>query len=172
MALISIEQDNFERVIKFGFAKKPGDEIIKYLIFELMGKHSNIFYLDKNHKIISLGKQINSSQSSFRTISTGSIYSEPPINLKKIPTENESYQSWKESISTVSGSLKYCLINTYQGVSPILTKQLEFFSNLSSLEIMNKNIDLISDSNLKKIFKSWIISVSYTHLTLPTIYSV
>ena len=41
MALISIEQDKFERVIKFGFAKKPGDEIIKYLIFELMGKHSN-----------------------------------------------------------------------------------------------------------------------------------
>ena len=105
MALISIEQDNLERVIKFGFAKKPGDEIIKYLIFELMGKHSNIFYLDKNHKIISLGKQINSSQSSFRTISTGSIYSEPPINLKKIPTENESYQSWKDSISTVSESL-------------------------------------------------------------------
>ena len=160
MALISIEQDNFERVIKFGFAKKPGDEIIKYLIFELMGKHSNIFYLDKNHKIISLGKQINSSQSSFRTISTGSIYSEPPINLKKIPTENESYQSWKESISTVSESLEYCLINTYQGVSPILTKQLEFFSNLSSLEIMNKNIDLISDSNLKKIFKSWIIWIN------------
>ena len=160
MALISIEQDNFERVIKFGFAKKPGNEIIKYLIFELMGKHSNIFYLDKNQKIISLGKQINSSQSSFRTISTGSIYSEPPINLKKIPTENESYQSWKESISTVSESLEYCLINTYQGVSPILTKQLEFFSNLSSLEIMNKNIDLISDSNLKKIFKSWIIWIN------------
>ena len=160
MALISIEQDNFERVIKFGFAKKPGDEIIKYLIFELMGKHSNIFYLDKNYKIISLGKQINSSQSSFRTISTGSIYSEPPINLKKIPTENESYKSWKESISTVSESLKYCLINTYQGVSPILTKQLEFFSNLNSLEIMNKNIDCISDSDLKEIFKSWRIWIN------------
>ncbi len=160
MALISIEQDNFERVIKFGFAKRPGDEIIKYLIFELMGKHSNIFYLDKNYKIISLGKQINSSQSSFRTISTGSIYSEPPINLKKIPTENESYQSWKESISTVSESLKYCLINTYQGVSPILTTQLEFFSNLNSLEIMNKNIDCISDSDLKEIFKSWRIWIN------------
>jgi len=155
MALISIKQDSFERVIKFGFAKKPGDEISKYLIFELMGKHSNIFYLDKDHKIISLGKQINSSQSSFRIISTGSIYSEPPINSKKEPRENESYQSWKESISAVPESLKYCLINTYQGVSPILTRQLEIFSNLSSYEIMNKNIDCISESNLKKIFKSW-----------------
>ena len=128
MALISIDQDNFERVIKFGFAKKPGDEISKYLIFELMGKHSNIFYLDNKHKIIAVGKQIKSSQSSFRTISTGSIYSGPPVNLKKQPREDESFQSWKNSISILPESLKYCLINTYQGVSPILTKQLEVVS--------------------------------------------
>jgi len=160
MALISINQDDFERVIKFGFAKKPGDEISKYLIFELMGKHSNIFYLDNKHKIIAVGKQINSSQSSFRTISTGSIYSDPPVNLKKRPREDESFQSWKDSISTVPESLKYCLINTYQGVSPILTKQLEVFSNTSYSEIMEKNIDFISDANLKEIFKSWKIWIN------------
>ena len=160
MALISIQQDNFERVIKFGFAKKPGQEISKYLIFELMGKHSNIFYLDEKHKIIAVGKQIKSNQSSFRTISTGSIYSEPPINLKKKPTENESFQSWKDSISTVPESLKNCLINTYQGVSPILAKQIEVFSNISDSEIMNKNIEFISESNLQKIFNSWRIWIN------------
>ncbi|MDC3159265.1 NFACT family protein [Prochlorococcus sp. AH-716-G10] len=155
MALVTLEQDKFERVIKFGFAKKPGDEINKYLIFELMGKHSNIFYLDNNQKIIAVGKQINSNQSSFRTVSTGSIYSEPPKNMKKEPSPNESYETWKASISSVPESLKYCLINTYQGVSPILTKQLETFSNLGSEEIMNKNIDFISETNLKKIYQSW-----------------
>ena len=155
MALVTIEQDKFERVIKFGFAKKPGDEINKYLIFELMGKHSNIFYLDNNQKIIAVGKQINSNQSSYRTVSTGSIYSEPPKNMKKEPSPNETYETWKESISSVPESLKYCLINTYQGVSPILTKQLETFSNLGSEEIMNKNIDFISETNLKKIYQSW-----------------
>ncbi|MDC3118473.1 NFACT family protein [Prochlorococcus sp. AH-716-K03] len=155
MALVTLKQDKFERVIKFGFAKKPGDEINKYLIFELMGKHSNIFYLDNNQKIIAVGKQINSNQSSFRTVSTGSFYSEPPKNMKKEPSPNESYKTWKESISTVPETLKYCLINTYQGVSPILIKQLEIFSNLDSEEIMNKNIDFISEPNLKKIYQSW-----------------
>jgi len=160
MALISIDQYDFERVIKFGFAKKPGDEISKYLIFELMGKHSNIFYLDKKYKVIAVGKQISADKSSFRTISTGSIYSDPPVNLKKQPREDESFQSWKESISTVPESLKYCLINTYQGVSPILTKQLEVFSYVSDSEIMDKNIDFISDANLKEIFKSWKIWIN------------
>ncbi len=155
MALVTIEQDKFERVIKFGFAKKPGFEINKYLIFELMGKHSNIFYLDKNKKIIAVGKQINPNKSNFRIVSTGAIYSEPPKIMKKEPCPNESYASWKESISSVPESLRYCLINTYQGVSPILTKQLETYSNLSSSEIMNKNIDFISETNLKKIYQSW-----------------
>ncbi len=155
MALVTLEQDKFERVIRFGFAKKPGDEINKYLIFELMGKHSNIFYLDNNQKIIAVGKQIHSNQSSFRTVSTGSIYSEPPKNMKKEPSPYESYETWKESISSVPESLKNCLINTYQGVSPILTKQLETFSNLGNVEIMNKNIDFISETNLKKIYQSW-----------------
>ena len=86
MVLVTIEQDKFERVIKFGFAKKPGDEINKYLIVELMGKHSNIFYLDNNQKIIAVGKQIKSNQSSFRIVSTGSIYSDPPKNVKKEPS--------------------------------------------------------------------------------------
>ena len=160
MALISIDQDNFERVIKFSFAKKPGDEINKYLIFELMGKHSNIFYLDNKGKIIAVGKQIKSNQSSFRTISTGLIYSDPPVNLKKQPREDESFQSWKESISTVPESLKYCLINTYKGVIPILKKQLEVLSNTSDSEIMEKNIDFIKDGNLKEIFKSWKIWIN------------
>ena len=160
MALTSIKQNNFERVIKFEFAKKPGDETSKYLIFEIMGKHSNIFYLDKNQKIVALGKQLNSRQSSFRNISTGSIYSEPPINLKKKPSVNESFESWKDSISRVPESLKYCLINTYQGVSPILTKQIAFFSKIDDFEIMEKNIDCISESNLKKIFKSWKIWIN------------
>ena len=160
MALISIDQDDFERVIKFSFAKKPGDEINKYLIFELMGKHSNIFYLDNKHKIIAVGKQIKSSQSSFRTISTGSIYSGPPVNLKKQPREDESFQSWKDSISIVPESLKYCLINTYQGVSPILTKQLEVVSATVNSEIMEKNIDFISNSDLKEIFKNWKIWIN------------
>ena len=79
---------------------------------------------------------------------------------KKKPREDESFQSWKDSISIVPESLKYCLINTYQGVSPILTKQLEVVSNTGDSEIMEKNIDFISDSDLKEIFKNWKIWIN------------
>ena len=155
MALVSIKQDKFERVIKFEFAKKPGDKVSKYLIFELMGKHSNIFYLDKNHKIIALGKQIKSTQTSFRSISTGNLYTSPPNNFKKEPNKNESFVNWRKNLSSLPESLKISLINTYQGVSPILIKQIEYFSKLEKHNLMNKNILLIEEKYLKEIFIAW-----------------
>jgi len=156
MALVSIKQDKFERVIQLEFAKRPGDKISKFLIFELMGKHSNIFYLDKNQKIIALGKQIKSSQSSFRKISTGNYYSPPPSNdFKKEPQENETFEKWKENLSSFPEPLKNSLLNTYQGVSPILIKQIEYISKLKKYNLMNKNILLIDDKYLKEIFTTW-----------------
>ncbi len=155
MALVFIEQDKFERVIKFAFAKKPGDLIDKYLIFELMGKHSNIFYLDKNLKIIAAGKQVKSTQSSYRTISTGNIYKLPPLNNKKEPNENETFQEWKSLLKVVPDTLKNALLRNYQGVSPILIKQIEYLSNLESNNVMNQSVDLIEDKYLKEIFIIW-----------------
>ena len=157
MALVEIIQDKFERVIKFAFAKKPGDEVIKYLIFELMGKHSNIFYLDKHLKIIAAGKQIKSTQSSHRTISTGTLYQEPPVKFKKEPNEKESYITWKENLLSLEDSLKNSLIKSYQGVSPILTEQIQYLANL---EVMNQNVALIDDIYLKKIFDIWNIWIN------------
>jgi len=155
MALVSIEQDKFERIIKFAFAKKPGDLIDKYLIFELMGKHSNIFYLDKNLKIIAAGRQVKSTQSSYRTISTGNIYKQPPLNIKKEPNENETFQEWKSILRILPDTLKNSLLRNYQGVSPILIKQIEYLSNLEINDVMNKNVDLIDDKYLKEIFIIW-----------------
>jgi len=155
MALVGIKQDKFDRVIKFEFAKRPGDEISKYLILELMGKHSNFFYLDKNHKIIAAGKQIKANQSSYRTISTGDFYTSPPKNLKKEPNEKESFISWKEYLLSRPESLKYTLINSYQGVSPILTKQIEYIAGLEKSNVMNTDITLLNDELLQKIFHIW-----------------
>ena len=177
MALVAIKQEKFERVIKFEFAKKPGDEVSKYLIFELMGKHSNIFYLDKNLKIITAGRQIKSNQSSYRTISTGILYTPPPINLKKEPNENESFESWRENLLILPDSLKKSLIYNYQGVSPCLLNQISYIVNYEMKEnimvdnIMDQNIESIDERNLRKIYtiwKRWIIRFNNNEFNFTT----
>ncbi len=76
--MVEITQTGFERIVTFRLATRPGKEIEKELIVELMGRHSNILLLDRTGKVITLGKQIKESQSRLRPIGTGDIYTSPP----------------------------------------------------------------------------------------------
>jgi len=78
LALVKIEQTGFERIVRFKFSSRPGKEIEKEVVVELMGRHSNILLLDRSSKVITLGKQIKESQSRLRPIGTGDIYTSPP----------------------------------------------------------------------------------------------
>ena len=52
LALVKIEQTGFERIVKFKFSSRPGKEIEKEVVVELMGRHSNILLLDRTSKVI------------------------------------------------------------------------------------------------------------------------
>ena len=58
LALVEIGQTGFERLVRFKFSSRPGKEIEKEVVVELMGRHSNILLLDTTRKVITLGKQI------------------------------------------------------------------------------------------------------------------
>ena len=58
LALVEIKQTGFERIVRFKLSSRPGKEVEKELIVELMGRHSNILLLDKTKKVITLCKQI------------------------------------------------------------------------------------------------------------------
>ncbi|GAF12815.1 fibronectin/fibrinogen-binding protein [Bacillus sp. JCM 19045] len=49
----AIEQDGFDRVITFTIANKDelGDRTEKQIIFEIMGRHSNIILIDKKTRL-------------------------------------------------------------------------------------------------------------------------
>ena len=78
LALVKIEQTGFERIVRFKFSSRPGKEIEKEIIVELMGRHSNILILDRSSKVVTLGKQIKQNHSRLRPIGTGDFYKSPP----------------------------------------------------------------------------------------------
>ena len=61
--MVKIEQTGFERIVRFKFSSRPGKEIEKEVVVELMGRHSNILLLDSSSKVVTLGKQIKESHS-------------------------------------------------------------------------------------------------------------
>ena len=155
LALVEIKQAGFERVIKFQFSRRPGQELEKELVIELMGRHSNILLLDSSKKVITLGKQIKESQSRLRPIVTGDIYTSPPPLKGLIPDFSEPFNSWKDNICLVPSTFKNSLRNTYQGISPTLTLQIASSNYKEALYIINQQVTDIELNTWEKIYKRW-----------------
>jgi len=71
LALVSIEQQGWERVVELGFARRPGESCQRWLVLELMGRRSNLFLLDERRRVVAAGRQVRPGQSRLRPIGTG-----------------------------------------------------------------------------------------------------
>ena len=124
LALIAIEQPGWERVVDLGFARRPGEAIERRLVIELMGRHSNLFLLDGEGRVIALARQVKAGQSRLRPIGTGDLYQPPPAQAGARPSLTESPASWRRQLSLLPLPLGRALRDAYQGISPTLSAQL------------------------------------------------
>ena len=169
LALVEIEQTGFERIVRFKLSSRPGKEIEKELIVELMGRHSNILLLDNTSKVITLGKQIKDSQSRLRPIGTGDIYTSPPPLKGLVPKLSESFNSWKNNICLVPSTFKNSLKNTYQGISPALALQIASNNYNEAFNITNQpvtNINLKTWEFLYQRWKDWLLDIENNNYTI------
>ena len=154
-ALLEIKQEGFERVVEFGFSLRPNEPIEKYLILELMGRHSNILLLNSNRQVITIGRQVRVNQSRLRPISTGDTYVPPPSLIGIKPTKEESLEKWKARLSLLPITFEKALLETYQGVSPSLCLQIASEKRQEAQEIINLNVKYISIETWKTLYKRW-----------------
>ena len=124
LALVSLEQQGWDRVVELGFAPRPGEALQRSLVLELMGRHSNLFLLDEQRRVIALGRQVRADQSRRRPIGTSDAYGPPPSMAGEPPRHLESQESWRRRLTLVPVTLKRALLEAYQGTSPALIRQL------------------------------------------------
>jgi predicted ribosome quality control (RQC) complex YloA/Tae2 family protein len=124
LALVSIEQQGWERVVELGFARRPGESCQRWLVLELMGRRSNLFLLDERRRVVAAGRQVRPEQSRLRPIGTGDAYSPPPSLAGEPPRSGESFDDWHRRLSLVPLPLQRALQDAYQGISPGLARQL------------------------------------------------
>lgn len=82
--IVSVTQPGLERIVRFELEhlNELGDLCRKYLIIELMGKHSNIIFCDDNNTIIDSIKHISGMISSVREVLPGRAYFIPKTQDK------------------------------------------------------------------------------------------
>lgn len=134
--LEQIEQNELERMITFKLKARDeiGDLSYKYLMVELMGKHSNVILLDEDqNKVIDSLKHVPSFQNRHRTILPGSEYKLPPAQHKENPLSIDGDRFIKK-IDFNSGKIDRQIVQAFTGISPLLSKEIVHRAYLGSEE--------------------------------------
>lgn len=127
--LVQICQQDFERILVLEFActTELGDPVTKYLIAELMGRHSNLIFTEENGRIIDSVKHVDVNVSSVRQVLPGLSYQGAPSQHKKNPlTEGEEDIRQLLSDSPPHQPLDKLLLQTYCGLSPLACREIAF----------------------------------------------
>ena len=138
--LISLEQPPLERVLYLNFSapNREGKEVIKTLVLEIMGKHSNLILLDtasKENKRIILGaiKPISPLVNRRRIILPHYNYSPPPLQDKLHPFAL-SYDTFVKEMSSLERQpAKSAILKNIQGISPFLAEEIVTRAGVSSI---------------------------------------
>ncbi len=149
LALVAIDQPGWERVVKLAFARRPAEPAERWLVAELMGRHSNLLLLDGQMRVIALARQVRSQQSRLRPIGTGDDYINPPPLAGEPPRLEESAASWRRRLSLLPLPLVQALLGAYQGVSPALVAQL------LPADWQQLPVDSLSDDQWLLLWRNW-----------------
>lgn len=162
--IIAIDQPDFDRIVNIYVESmnELGDYSVKKLIFEIMGRHSNIILTDDNNIILDCIKHITHDKSSVREVLPGKEYIMPPAqnkyNTLKLAKDN-FFKAFNNSLTKKAQSMIY---QSYTGISPVIASEIciragidasDFCESLNTANqeaLFNSFFDFISDVKSEK----------------------
>lgn len=123
--ITDITQPGLERIVQIHVEhlNEMGDLCRKVLVLELMGKHSNIIFINDEDMIIDSIKHISGMVSSVREVLPGRPYFIPMTQDKKDPlTVSES--EFKEILCSKATAIYKALYTSFTGLSPQISQEI------------------------------------------------
>ena len=132
--IVSILQPEMERILKFEIEhlNELGDVCTKYLIVELMGKHSNIIFCRPDGTIIDSIKHISLNISSVREVLPGRPYFIPATQEDKFNAMTMDATQICDAIKAKPMSICKAIYTTFTGVSPLVASELAYRAGMDA----------------------------------------
>ena len=132
--IYNIEQINQDRIIRFTIRhiNELGDQMIKFLYIEIMGKHSNLILTDATHRILDTIKHISPLVNRYRSLQPGATYILPPTQEKQSPA-NISFELFSQLIVEGERYDKQ-LVAKFQGLSPLIAREIIYRSESDTIK--------------------------------------
>ena len=152
--IVDISQIEFERIIKITVESfdELKEKTKKDIYIEIMGRHSNIILTHSvDNKIIDSAKRIPFSISRVRQILPGMTYTLPPKQDKLNPLNNISKDDFINTLKEFNGPVFKSIYSKFLGISPIISKEICFRSNLDDkIDIIDLSLD-----NFNSLYKEF-----------------
>ncbi|MDO5022108.1 MAG: NFACT RNA binding domain-containing protein [Eubacteriales bacterium] len=159
--LVNIEQINGDRFIKIDISARNelGDNGIKTLYFEAMGRHSNLTLVE-NGTIVDAIRRVTPDMSRVRNLLPGLEYMWPPMQDKLNPFSVEQ-EALSLRLQSATGRLDNFLSENISGLNAKSAKELSFritgeevplIQNLGDKQLLTKEIYGLLNS-LKSLYK-------------------
>lgn len=129
--IVSVTQPGVERIIKLEIEHldEMGDLCRKFLIFELMGKHSNIIFVNGDGIVIDSIKRVSAAVSSVREVLPGREYFIPQTQQKADILDTDSIDL--DNLAQAQPLYK-AIYGGFTGISPVLAQELCFRADVDS----------------------------------------
>lgn len=123
--ITDITQPGLERIIHLHVEhlNEMGDLCSKQLVIEIMGKHSNIIFINDENMIIDSIKHISGMISSVREVLPGRTYFIPETQNKQDPL-TVSAHAFKETVTSGNMPIFKALYGHYTGISPVIAQEI------------------------------------------------
>ncbi len=123
--ILSVTQPSLERVIQIRLEhlNELGDTCRKYLIIEIMGKHSNIIFVDEDFRILDSIKHVSSHMSSVREVLPGRDYFIPETQEKFNPLLITEEQ-FLTNVLAKPAAISKAIYTSLTGISPVMAEEL------------------------------------------------
>ena len=128
-----IYQPGLERVIhiEIEHLNELQDLTKKTLIIELMGKHSNLIFVEEDNTILDSIRHVSASMSSVREVLPGRKYFLPDTQKKRDPLSCDE-ASFSAILQESAGPISKVLLASYTGISPIMAEEICHRANIES----------------------------------------
>lgn len=125
-----VRQPGFERIVFVDFLARNelGDEVLRTIAVEIMGRYSNIILIDENGRIIDAVKHVDITMSRERQVLPGLQYELPPKQDKLSLSETPADAIVAKIRQGKDCELQKAIISTVQGVSPIVCRELSLLA--------------------------------------------
>ena len=164
--IIKIEQPDFDRILNIYVESlnELGDYSVKKLVFEIMGRHSNIILTDENNTILDCIKHIGHDTSSVREVLPGREYTLPPSQgkINTLELDNNNFNEVLEN--NPSFEIQSVIYKNYTGISPIAASEICYRANVNGSTpvealtdiqkeiVFNKFAELVEDIKANRFY--------------------